>query len=234
MTEAQFDVQRDATWRTLLWWAACVTLTVLFLIHFFLIQLANLPINPLRATYRNQVEYWIHPMFTQNWSFFAPEPVSEDTDLLTRASYLDSRGVRTTTPWINVNTPLIAAVRQNRFSPLFLVEVTLANTVNVYDNNVRKDPRSVLERGGRHYFKPETPASVDPYDEGILQRYAAASLQIAFPDKKMRELQIAIMHHRFPRFNDRYTGSGDKWLAQKVAWQPFVHVAPFCCVKGGR
>lgn len=209
-----------------LWWSAMVLIGGLLAVHFTLVLIANLPVSPLRAEYRNQIEFWVHPWFSQNWSFFAPEPISEDVDLLVRGRSVE-RGAVTTTAWMDVNQPLIDEVRHNRFSALFVVEMTLSNLLNTYDNELKKDPRAVVTINGQRRPRLSIPAAADPYDEGMLGRFGSAALEVRYPQRHFTQFQIAIGHHRFARFNGRYDHRGDRWYAQHVGWQPFQQVATF-------
>lgn len=46
----------------------------------------NAPTNPVSQRYSKQIEWWIDPLFTQNWRLFAPNPISENVTVQARAS----------------------------------------------------------------------------------------------------------------------------------------------------
>lgn len=211
-----------------LWWGMLAGIAGVLTIHFAFVTIANLPVSPLRAEFRNQIEYWVHPWFSQNWSFFAPEPVNEDIDLLVRGRYAENGSAQTTT-WFDVNQPLIAEVARNRFSSLFVVEMTLSNLLNTYDNELKKDSRAILVRNGKRRPRLSLSTAIDPYDEQMLGRFGSSVLGIRYPGRHFTEFQIAIAHHHFARFNERHTHKGEVWYAQRVAWQRFTPVATFCC-----
>lgn len=44
---------------------------------------------------------YLNPYFTQNWRLFAPNPVSEDRNVLFQGSYVAADGTRKQTPWVD-------------------------------------------------------------------------------------------------------------------------------------
>ncbi len=103
--------------------AALKVLSVVWLvIHFTLTVLHVMPLNPLTNQVRAQSNALLGPLFAQNWSLFAPDPVSTDLILLVRPlsapeeqAYAAS-GVLPDDGWYDLSSPLWARFQANRFS----------------------------------------------------------------------------------------------------------------------
>lgn len=54
-------------------------------IHFAFTFLFNAPSNPVKDVLGGQVSSYMQPMFQQNWSLFAPNPVNSEDEVLVRA-----------------------------------------------------------------------------------------------------------------------------------------------------
>jgi len=67
----------------------------------------NAPSNPVSQRYVTQIDWWMDPLFTQNWRLFAPNPISENVTVQARAS-LAPNGV--VTGWIDLSAQDQAAV----------------------------------------------------------------------------------------------------------------------------
>ncbi|WP_158542918.1 DUF5819 family protein [Phytoactinopolyspora halophila] len=70
--------------------------------HMLATFLWNAPSNPVKEAVRSQVRDYITPVFYQNWSLFAPNPVNGEGELLVRARYFDPESeIERTTEWIS-------------------------------------------------------------------------------------------------------------------------------------
>lgn len=72
---------------TAAWWMTVSVCVVSFVFHFTCIQLANMPLSPLKLKYANQLDAYVNPFFTQRWNFFAPQPLDRDMFLIARARF---------------------------------------------------------------------------------------------------------------------------------------------------
>jgi hypothetical protein len=137
---------RNTAAKTVMWWVIFAACGLVFSVHFALVQLSNMPMSPLKLQLANVLSSYVDPYFTQQWNFFAPQPIDRDTSLLARVRYRDGMsGQLVTGPWIDVTDSLIEPLRRNRLSPLFHVEVSLSNAVVEFTNAVGKDPRDLSE-----------------------------------------------------------------------------------------
>ena len=182
-----------------LWWALFVTCLVLFVIHFTFVEVTNLPLNPLQVEFAPAMDPWLHPLFQQNWNFFAPQPVDRDVTVLAR-----TRACATSQPrclpssWSNISSPLIDAVRRDRVGSLSLIELMLANAANEFSNRA-----SAASQRMHRAVLGQVDDAVDPLDAVIILRTSAAALKAESPRQRFAGLQFALHVYQFPRFSRR-------------------------------
>ena len=179
----------------------------------------------------NLLDFYVKPYFSQRWNFFAPTPPTYDLVLVARGRCLDpDTAVIENSEWVGVSDTLIDALRKNRLTPLFHAEISLSNALVHFANNLRKDPRTFMERDGKKYLPPEIPADVDPVDMVVMRRTAMAALEITYPNIRFQSVQLGIMIYTLPRFTERHKGlAEDPPAVVFVAWQPAEWVPPYCC-----
>lgn len=218
---------------TILWWALLVICSAVFCIHFALIQLGNMPMSPLKLNMSDELDAYINPYFSQTWNFFAPQPIERDTYLVARARYKDPKtGQESNTNWVEISSPLYGAVQRNRITPLFLVELQLANAVVNYSNRISSDPSATTRKDGKVYLLPEVPASADKIDLSVMTRTSLATLEMVYPDIQFSGVQLGLLHYEYPRFTERLKKEENPKLEFTVIeWQPAPWVQPYCCVK---
>ena len=74
------------------WWSRAlvagttVTVGAVAAVHLSATFLYNAPANPVSQRYAPQVDWWMNPLFAQNWRLFAPNPISENVAVQARAS----------------------------------------------------------------------------------------------------------------------------------------------------
>ncbi len=214
-----------------LWWTLCVFCTATFLVHFSLLQLSNMPLSPLKLDLAPTLAHYVNPYFWQRWNFFAPQPISHDVLLVARGrSRGQSAGREILTPWVSVTEPLVASVRGNRLTPLFLVEVALSNAVIEFENNLASDPQATFERGGLRYVRPQISATAtsDPLDLSVMTRTAVATLELAYPGQVFTGVQLGLVHHEYPRFSERHSPEhGGPLPMTLIDWQTAAYVTPY-------
>jgi hypothetical protein len=76
-------------------------------VHLAATFLYNAPANPVSARYAKQVQWWMEPLFEQNWRLFAPNPISENVRIQARASLSPDGRV---SGWIDLSAQDDAAV----------------------------------------------------------------------------------------------------------------------------
>lgn len=101
---------------------ALKAMTLMWLVvHFLLTTLYLMPLNPIKIYLRPLLDATIGTYFAQNWSLFAPNPVSDDLSVLvhplTEAQVQSlSDGRLPTQGWYNISDPLWQKFQGNRFS----------------------------------------------------------------------------------------------------------------------
>ncbi len=114
---------------SVMWLVAHMTLTVLFV----------MPLNPLKNELRPILKATIGTYFYQNWSLFAPNPVSNNHALLIRpmtaeeADIAEVKGLPET-GWYDVSSPLWKRFQHNRLSAYDRLSRTHSNAVRRYLN----------------------------------------------------------------------------------------------------
>jgi hypothetical protein len=225
--------QMSDTMQTAMWWMSFTLCGTILCVHFSAIQLANMPLSPLKLRLANVLDAYVNPYFTQRWNFFAPQPPSYDVSLIARARVADIGG-SVVTQWIDITDPLIDAVRQRRLTPMFLVELTLSNAVISFENELASDPNASFEQEGKKYIRGQIPASINPLEMLVMRRVAVATLEIVYPGKAFDQIQLGLMRYHFPRFTERHKKEGTRKVqATLIDWQPATWVVPYCCVKAG-
>jgi hypothetical protein len=207
-----------------------------FCVHFALIQLANMPMSPLKLSVFETVDRYVNPFFAQRWSFFAPQPIEHDSLLVARVRYRDpATGAPVISPWFDITSPLIDSIRKNRLTPLFLVEIGLSNAVLEFENNAALDPRSSFVKDGQKYLKSQVSPAVDPIDALTMSRTALASLAITLPGKSFEAIQLGLVHNQYPRFTERHTPKKPEKLPLTLLdWQPASPVESYSVTETSR
>jgi hypothetical protein len=107
---------------------------MLFLAHFALTALYVSPTNPLKLRYNIFLGQTTGRFFQQNWSLFAPSPVTSNQRMLVRCLSL-KEATSDSLPsdgWYDITTPLITRHQQNRFSAYDRLNRTQANALRDY------------------------------------------------------------------------------------------------------
>lgn len=85
-----------------------LAVVVVVAVHLTATFLYNAPLNPVSQRYAKQVNWWMQPLFNQNWRLFAPNPLSENIEIDARASLVpDGRA----TAWVDLSAQDAAAMR---------------------------------------------------------------------------------------------------------------------------
>lgn len=150
------------------------------------VTLAALPPNRYSDAARPQVKY-LDPYFTQNWRLFAPNPVSQDRNVLFQGVYRDADGRVTLTPWLDwtaveldlVHHRLVGGragyITNKLFSPIGVRSGRLSDEqTSVSLRTSREGPPSWAELRDQLLAVDDTPVTVNGY-----LRYERAIAQLA-------------------------------------------------------
>jgi len=94
-------------------WLAAAVCGAVLAIYFTATFLYLTPPNPVKARHLATILRIEHPLFSQNWHLFAPNPVRSNLILAGRCRVGDQ-----TTPWKDLTTPLVAGHHRSRLSPM--------------------------------------------------------------------------------------------------------------------
>ena len=120
--------------------------------HFVLTALYVIPPNPVNMALQPLLDATIGTYFGQNWSLFAPNPVSADTALLVRCLEPGESEPAVGQPsddWYDISTPFWKAFQRNRFSPYDRLVRTQTSAIREFTGNstVITEWRSACEKG---------------------------------------------------------------------------------------
>lgn len=90
-----------------------VALAMALVLHFVATAVSVFPPNPASAAHTASVHGYLAPYFVQSWRLFAPDPGGPSFVLLVQCRDVDG----STTPWIDVTTPMFESTRANRLHP---------------------------------------------------------------------------------------------------------------------
>ena len=167
------------------------------------------PTTPLSFAAVGPVSTVMQPHFTQNWSLFAPDPISEERGIAARFECADGSG----TDFVDITTPVVKALQADRFFPsresrLFsngilerfaedsvLQELRESENTDALGSPVAQDLRAEEEAGHRSA-------------EAMLARYAVVkggSECGATPGvSSVRAVQLRYVFHAFPGWSGRH------------------------------
>jgi hypothetical protein len=202
-----------------------IGLTGLLTIHFLMTFAITLPPTPLTTEYGKAIESWIHPYFTQNWSFFAPTPPTEDDFVIAQYRYVAASGETVESPWINLSRTLNEATQRDRVSSLAIVQGTITNA---YCDLVRgplfKDGK-LDQKMVNHLVEVHR----QPPCLHALERAAMSCYRITSFKGTPVEVRVGLMNHKFPRFTQRNKRDNQATANSELPFPyvPFESVASF-------
>ncbi|MFJ3513285.1 MULTISPECIES: DUF5819 family protein [unclassified Streptomyces] len=198
--------------------AAGAVIPLVLAFHFGMTALHEMPFNPLKEKYGEEVNAYMLPHFGQDWHLFAPDPVDRDKGVLVRAQKRQPDGSTVTTEWVDVTSPGLLKLYGERFWPSreFRVGSGLPQLLESWPNpeleKMRSKNQGAREPGNEEQEKnrkedpPLTPDEKDARDQAALfaQSFASAEAgKLWGPD--LEYVQVRIATNEFPRFSQRYS-----------------------------
>jgi hypothetical protein len=101
------------------------------LAHVVLVFLYVAPPNAISKAYKQQIDAWVQPVFSQNWRLFAPNPQSVNRQISARVRQTAPDGTTQVSGWIDLSTMDDSAVRHNVF-PSHTAQNMLRQAWNIY------------------------------------------------------------------------------------------------------
>lgn len=170
------------------------------------VTLAALPPNRYSDTARPHLSY-LDPYFTQNWRLFAPNPVSQDRDLLFQGAYRDADGrVRETTwlDWTEVELDLVhhrlvggraGYISNKMFTPLGSTAARLTSQQRTASLGTDQDaPPSWADLRSQLLALDDNPQTVNTYlrYERAAAQLAADVLRARWPNRHFTAVRYAL------------------------------------------
>jgi hypothetical protein len=193
------------------------------------------PDNVAKSTIKEPLDSYMLPFFQQNWSLFAPNPISTERSLLVRGWYDDQRH----TEWVNVTDLEIEAAVLHNLAPSRVGIVTrrLATRIGQQHGRLNSDERTAL---ASHYHsdawdrlharlmreEDRSPAGrisyVLRYDKAI----TAYATQFAYAywgeDAGLKYVQFKTEEYPAPRFADRHRDLQPEPRSREFGRRPLV------------
>ncbi|MEV0373146.1 DUF5819 family protein [Streptomyces sp. NPDC050636] len=201
--------------------------------------LYEMPLNPVKEKYGEEITSYMLPYFGQDWHLFAPDPIDRDNGVLVRAKMRQPDGSTTTTEWTDVTSPVQQKLYGERFWPSreFRVAAGVPQLLESW-----RDPE--LEKMRKKNQGTETPgkgtrsdkkgsenpplsqSEKDSRDEAIRFAQSFASAQASkLWGADVEYVQVRIVSNEFPRFSQRYARDAKgKVSYYDLAWMKPVKV----------
>ncbi len=203
-------------------------------VHFGMTLIYLMPPNPISLRMAALVNGYMRPWFVQNWSLFAPHPISETRRLLVACRLRQDDGTTLETPWFDVSTPLWEAQARQHVSPaapLFRLQahtLQLATEQNEVLNALRH--RDTGEDAELRRLVEALQAAEAPRQ--ALATHLRARIGTAYCEHwygmgRTHATRVALSVHRFPRFSQRHRPDAEGTIhLYPFAWMPYQPVAP--------
>lgn len=198
------------------------------------------PFNPLRLALGQQLNAYMLPLFEQNWSLFAPQPISEDRGLLVRARVDDIDGGSVVTDYADITSPAVDAIHENRlFAGRHARLSTNALQMLTHTDPLLAELRDLAEeRADDDAEGHARGASTTPPDAPTVSGFGTA------PDAAARErgellvatlasaeavkrwgvgveaVQVRVVMHEYPRYSQRHDDGLGTITYSDLDWMP--------------
>jgi hypothetical protein len=167
-------------------------------VHFGLIAFSVVPEQAVPRPVERVSSGYADPLFRQEWSLFAPDPIDGDVQIFVRAR---PQGTDTWTEWTDIYGPIRDEVRARPFSPRAFVRVNLLRSALVpikvmfFDNDTLSERQEVF----LEWQQPES----RPAELTSLDRTASAAMAERFPDLDLEAVQTRLVLTLAPRERQR-------------------------------
>ena len=210
--------------RTIFVAAACIVASI----QLVSVTLAALPPNRYSDAARPHITY-LDPYFTQNWRLFAPNPVSQDRNVLFQGAYEGPDGKIQLTPWLDwtaVELDLIhhrlvggraGYITNKMFGPLGSRSGRLTSEQRTASLGTSDDnPPTWAELRDQLLTAANTPITVNGY-----LRYERATAQLAtdalvarWPERHFTAVRYSLQRHTVVPYEARHETSGQREAAR--------------------
>ena len=168
-------------------WLRAISIMMLGIavVHGALLLVVNDASFGVKLWYERHASIYYSRALSQNWQFFAPQPVDHDVYVLARGRANDG----TYTPWTNITKSLLTRVQANRLSRFETLLTGVSNSAISLEN------RYLSSRG-------QVPSSKF-LDSLFLQRIASGAVLREFPLKHFETLEVRLRRVDVPEYTTR-------------------------------
>lgn len=197
--------------------------------HFTVIILGVIPPNPITVKHNSLIKAYAHPVFTQNWHLFAPDPISSNTTTYLQVKYLDKTHNIVTSEWIDVSTGLVDANKKNPLSPINRL-VRINN--GIQSSSAIQDDLTwqyVNSKNGekRKEYEELLDENIDKFSKDLIQRHANSLASKRFKEKEIKEARIMWVLEESIPFSERNNSSFEPELSSTTSeWHSYFYVIP--------
>ncbi|MGW7456475.1 DUF5819 family protein [Streptomyces sp. NPDC054797] len=219
--------------------AAGTAIPLVLAFHFGMTALYEMPFNPIKEKYGEEIDSYMLPYFAQDWHLFAPDPVDRDKGVLVRAKKLQPDGSTATTEWVDVTSPTLQKLYGERLWPArdFRVAAGLPQLLESWRDpelekirNKKKgsdaSSKGAKEVKDENEDPPLSQHEKDSRDQAVrfAQSFASAhAAKLWGPD--IESVQVRIVTNEFPRFSQRYAREAKGEVSYyDLAWMKPVKV----------
>jgi hypothetical protein len=186
-------------------------LSICLIIHFFLVSLTVMPMNPISNAMKNITSKYVDPLFTQNWHLFAPDPIENNTAIQMKIY----NNKNNESEWIDATTKMTKVMHNNYVSPYNRI----ARMPEAITSEMLKDDPDIIELKKRYKQKsPEKLKILNKIEQKkynanlkILNRYSSAYIKAIEPDKYNEYVKIRILEKKSIPFSQRNKRIHNKW-----------------------
>ncbi|MNW31643.1 hypothetical protein D3C74_85700 [compost metagenome] len=171
-------------------------LSMLLLMHFFLVFLHAGPINPISVALKSVTDNYVGRFFQQNWHLFAPQPMTQNLKLYVRVKYTDigSKEINVS-EWYDVTEPMIRTNEETLFSPYNrIIRIGSGYIHQLYIGGKDELTYKLIEKNSdKEDAQNKIYSSLEEdseHIENILYRYASAFAKKEFSEAEIREVQF--------------------------------------------
>ncbi|WP_326686266.1 MULTISPECIES: DUF5819 family protein [unclassified Streptomyces] len=191
-------------------------------IHFTFAALSQAPLSPAKVRYHETVSAYLEPYFAQNWMLFAPDPLTEDRGILTRAKCADGK----VTSFYDVTTPYLKEEQGSLLFPSRMSRLVTTGLERFNDSDALVDRVRKKSRNDKKPLLPRLPHEKKTRQESIafLSRYSLdQTARIPGACKgKPHAVQVRMYNHRLPPWSQRNApkaSNGDKVEVEDLPWR---------------
>ncbi|QKG83854.1 hypothetical protein GXN76_04755 [Kroppenstedtia pulmonis] len=213
-----------------------IILGVVFVFHFIITSLYNLPINPLKIKYSPIINGYMDPIFTQNWRLFAPDPVTHGNQVYIRLKLKTGNKEPKVTGWIDLTSFMIKRNQENRFTPynrLVRIQRGAVNAMVRRDEIINKLSEKIKEDDlDRNKYKNiidnDLTRLQTKHAKKMVNRYSQAYVKNIYPASKIEATQVLIKEiEAVPYSKKQNSNYKPKEKVVTLDWVPYQNdIAP--------